>query len=150
MSLEKLFETSFDEILTVGRHTREVKISDNLHVTMKPLPESDVLSIRLSIPDQAKKDALAYAAAESFEILSRAIISINGSSIEDAAKEELSKAKDKAPQLTAEELARNTTRKWIGKLPPKVINYLSREYNELIKVQYESIKSNIGEEIENF
>ena len=146
MSLSKLFETSFDEILSFGSHTKKVKLAKDLTVTLIPLTEDKLIAVKLAIPQAAKTDVLTYQAVESFEILARSIIAINGISIIDAAEEEAKEVEG----VKAEDLAIKTTRKYLGKLSPKMLNYMSKEYNELVREQYESLKGGIGEDIENF
>lgn len=146
MSLEKLFEDSFSDILTHGAHTREVRLSKNLTITMVPLTEKDIMAVKLAIPANAKTDVLTYQSVESFEKVSRAVIEINGVSILETARKELGDS----DVVKAEVLALNSTRQYLGKLSPKMLNYISREYNDMVRDQYEALKSDLGDDIENF
>jgi archaellin len=148
MSLNELIDSSLDEVLTRGYFKKEVKLTNKLNITLTTISGEDLTKARMSIPDKARKEILTYSNAEKFEILARAIIEINGSNVLEEAKKDLDKGTEK--ELDAEKFAIQSLRTFLGKLPPKMLDYLSEEYNELAKQQSDYIKNELGDDVENF
>ena len=148
MSISRLLEESFDELLTKGCIKRKVQLSEKLNISVSPLSEDQLLSAKMAIPKRAKDDVYTYAAAETLEILSRAVIEVNDVPVILAAEEEIKTLKEEG--LTAEQLAVRSVRDMLLKLPPKLLNFISEEYNLAVREQSDLIRAGLGDGIENF
>jgi len=150
MSLTDLIGNSLDEVLTRGFFTKEINITKKVSVTITTISGDDLSKARMSIPDRARKELLTYSNAEKFEILSRAIIKINKVDVLAEAKKEMKPKEGTDEFVEPEFFAISSVRKFLGSLPPKVLDNLSDEYNKLAKDQSDYIQKEMGEDVENF
>lgn len=147
MSLTDLVNNSLDEVLTRGYFKKKVNLTKKLNVTITTISGEDLTKARMEIPDKARKEILSYSNVERFNILSRAIIEINEVNVLEEAKKEVEKNDE---DLNPEAFAVLSVKRFLGKLPPKLLDFLSEEYNKLAKEQTEYINKELGTDIENF
>lgn len=145
--LSNILEQGFSKAFKDGYITKDIRVGEGLVLTLRVLSQDEMIAARMSIPEAAKKDVLMYSAVETIEILSRAIVRVNGEDVSDLAEKEAVKEESARPR----ELAIRTIKSFLLKFPTASINELEEFYNSLVKKDYEALEAGgLFKEIENF
>jgi hypothetical protein len=133
---EQILEELFDELISTGKMTREVKVG-KLTFIIKPLSTAEVLdaeTVYIASLSSVPPDVISR--VRTVSTLSHAIISVNGREVPNDDKD---KARDMQSKL----------RELLLKLPPSVLDTIILKYRELVDDQTK-VYEDLAENTENF
>lgn len=135
----KNFESMFDKVVTRGYITKDVSISSDFIVKLKPLSEGERIMAEAMIPQEAKASISVYKRAETIYMAAYATIELNGVDVIKAAEDEKITEEDRVKFLAGQ----------IKRLSSTQISKLAEEYNNLVLDQ-KKLYETVGEDVKNF